>query len=147
MPSLVDEAIAFNNNGLLLEWTVEFLLSSGGNDDLAKGLITQSKGLVMTLGLHPLQELRRSLGPEPNMRYWRDTHEWENHVLAMCQSLSAGWIPAPLIISLEAQKSASIREMLNSSVPLIHDGNHRHEALMRAGYTEYWAITCLGLQL
>jgi hypothetical protein len=46
----------------------------------------------------------------------------------MVESIRTGWQPAPLIASYE------------DGVLSVRDGNHRHEALRRAGYRQFWTI-------
>ena len=57
-----------------------------------------------------------------------DEREWEADVDAMETSVEAGWEPPPVLVEHQAGRL------------VLQDGNHRYEALARAGETHAWAI-------
>lgn len=54
--------------------------------------------------------------------------DWESDVEAMANSIEQGWQPPPLLVSHHDGKY------------FLEDGNHRCEALRRAGATNAWTI-------
>ena len=54
--------------------------------------------------------------------------EWEHDVGAMEDSLDDGWEPPPLLSCVE------------DGALVLHDGNHRYEALQRAGAEVAWVL-------
>ncbi|MCL6603732.1 MAG: hypothetical protein K6T94_12715 [Paenibacillus sp.] len=123
----VDEAIQFAKQGCLEEWVHLFLKTIGDNAGLSEGLKIQKRYWAGPL-LMPLDRLRRCCGPEENMEYYNPSESWEPHIISFCQLLQEGWDYAPLIVQ---HHEAEL---------IITDGNHRHEAMRRLNYKEYWVI-------
>ena len=68
-------------------------------------------------------ELVRLAGPEDEALSAIEPDEWEGDVDAMQDSLDGGWQPPPLLAEYQDGRL------------LLQDGNHRYEALVRAGET------------
>jgi hypothetical protein len=75
-----------------------------------------------------LRALERLAGPEESMDWTIAPGEWEHDVGAMEGSLDDGWEPPPLLSCVE------------DGVLVIHDGNHRYEALQRSGAETAWVL-------
>lgn len=105
---------------------LQAMLRSGSNPNfgLADGL-----NLVPRYYLGPfvvdLGQVPRCCGPEPDMVYCDPQPSWDAHVGKMVGSIVAGWEPPPLLFSAGGN---------------LMDGNHRHEALVRAGRTRHSVI-------
>ena len=65
--------------------------------------------------------LERLAGPEDDVLVDIDPDEWHDDVEAMQASIDAGWEPPPLLAEWQDGRL------------LLQDGNHRYEALVRAG--------------
>jgi hypothetical protein len=76
----------------------------------------------------PLDDLVRLAGPEGDIECPIEPDEWEGDVATMEEEVEEGWEPPPLL--------AEVRD----DELLVQDGNHRCEALARAGETEAWVI-------
>lgn len=113
----------------LPEWVGEFLASRGSdNATLAAGLAQEPHWWAGPLRL-PLDELERLAGPEDeDVLCEVEPEEWEDDVEAMESSVEQGWEPPPLL--------AEYRD----GALLVQDGNHRHEALARAGESHVWTL-------
>jgi hypothetical protein len=112
----------------LAHWVGDFLASRGsGNATLAAGLAQREHWWLGPLWL-PLDRLIPLAGPEEDALCPVDEDEWETDVNAMEESIEEGWDPAPLLAQFD-------RGQL-----LLQDGNHRYEALMRAGATHAWVL-------
>jgi hypothetical protein len=75
-----------------------------------------------------LRALVRLAGPEDGIEWTIAPGEWENDVGAMEESLDDGWEPPPLLSRVE------------DGVLVLHDGNHRYEALQRSGAEAAWVL-------
>jgi hypothetical protein len=72
--------------------------------------------------------LARLAGPEDGIDCPIAPGEWEHDVGAMEESLDDGWEPPPLLSCVE------------NGALVLHDGNHRYEALQRAGAEVAWVL-------
>jgi hypothetical protein len=110
-------------------WVGEFLASRGSdNAALAAGLAQQKTWWVGPLRV-PLSELTQLAGPEDeDVLIPVETEEWEEDVEKMEESVEQGWQPPPLL--------AEYRD----GDLLLQDGNHRYDALQRAGEDEAWIL-------
>ena len=70
----------------------------------------------------------RLAGPEDEALCPIEPDEWEGDVDAMEESLDDGWEPPPLLAEHQGGRL------------LLQDGNHRYEALVRAGETHAWTL-------
>jgi len=130
-PYTLDSAMQAGAEDRLAEWACEFLASPGSdNAALAAALAYEQKWWLGPVRVD-LDELLRMAGPEvddDNIVVAIDALEWERGLGAMGDSLARGWEPPPILVSAHG---GALR---------IEDGNHRHEALRRAGHTHAWAI-------
>jgi hypothetical protein len=110
-------------------WVGDFLASRGSdNATLAAGLAQQKTWWVGPVRLQ-LSELTQLAGPaDEDVLIPVEPEEWENDVDSMEESVEQGWEPPPLLI-----------EFRDGDL-LIQDGNHRFDALERAGETEAWVL-------
>ena len=76
----------------------------------------------------PVADLVRLAGPEDEALCAIEPEEWEDDVDAMEESLDDGWQPPPLLAEYQDGRL------------LLQDGNHRFEALVRAGESHAWTL-------
>lgn len=118
-------AIEAEKNGVLHEWVQEFLLSEG-NEGLARALRDEQATMV-EIARVPLSLLRKIDGPE-EVHERQPLDKWEERVSTLEKLVQNRESLPPLIVT-------------DFWKPLeIVDGNHRHEAFLRNGITDYWAI-------
>jgi hypothetical protein len=127
-PFTLETAIAAGKTNTLKEWLISYLEGHGNNQKLADALkennaIDYSGPIEMELS-----PMRRIAGSAKEGLKWVDA-DWENNIQKMVDAIKSGWNPPPLILT-------------DYWDPKYHltDGNHRCEALMRAGYEKYWTI-------
>lgn len=109
-------------------WVGDFLASRGSdNATLAAGLATRRHWWLGPV-LLPVDELVRLAGPEDDAEVPIEPGEWEEDVDAMEASIEQGWEPPPLLVQCRDGEL------------VLHDGNHRYEALVRAGEREAWVL-------
>src|SRR5262249_3937329 len=76
----------------------------------------------------PLSGLVRLAGPETDTLITIDADEWNDDVGSMEDSLDDGWEPPPLLAEYPSGRL------------VLQDGNHRYEALARAGAPDAWVL-------
>jgi FMN phosphatase YigB (HAD superfamily) len=108
------------------QWVGEFLEASG-NVVLGAALAHQPHWWLGPLRV-PLRALVRLAGPEDDIDWTIEPGEWEHDVGTMGESLDDGWEPPPLLSCVE------------DGALVIHDGNHRYEALKRSGAEAAWVL-------
>ena len=102
-------------------WVGDFLASEGSdNVVLAAALAQREHWWVGPISV-PLDRLVRLAGPEDDVIVPIEEDEWEGDVSSMEDSVEEGWEPPPLLAELQDGRL------------LLQDGNHRYEALARAG--------------
>ena len=112
----------------LSSWVGEFLASRGSdNAALAAGLGQDEHWWLGPLQV-PVSELVRLAGPEDEALCPIEADEWEGDVGAMEESIEQGWEPPPLLAQF------------SDGDLLLQDGNHRYEALVRAGEESAWVL-------
>jgi hypothetical protein len=112
----------------LARWVGDFLASRGSdNATLAAGLAQRPHWWLGPLRV-PVGDLVRLAGPEDDVECEVEPEEWEHDVGAMEESIEQGWSPPPLL--------AEYRD----GELLLQDGNHRYEALARAGEEAAWVL-------
>ncbi len=114
--------------GELATWVADFLASDGSdNADLGEQLIAQYPIWSGPVEL-PLDQLRRLAGPpdQPTLEELDDDDL--DSVEAMQESIGDGWRPPPFVVTWKQDHLA------------LEDGNHRAEALRRAGHDGYWCV-------
>ena len=123
----VEEAIEFSNKGAIEEWVHLFLTTVGDNQALSDGLKLEKRYWVGPI-LIGLDRLKRCMGLEPYMEFVDSLENWEKHITRFQKLINDGWNMPPLIVQ-HMRGELSVR-----------DGNHRLEALRRAGYDKFWVI-------
>jgi hypothetical protein len=116
---------AANNQGETLDTqthqALQVMLREGTNPNLAlaDGLQLAPRYYLGPINT-PLDDIPRCCGPEPEMTYHDPQENWDRHVNEMAKGIQDGWTPPPLLFAAGSH---------------MMDGNHRHEALKRAGHT------------
>jgi len=109
-------------------WVGDFLASRGSdNAVLAADLAQREHWWLGPISL-PLDALTRLAGPEDDALCTVDDNEWEHDVSEMEESVEEGWEPPPLLAEFQDGQL------------LLQDGNHRYEALLRAGAADAWVL-------
>jgi hypothetical protein len=109
-------------------WVGDFLASRGsGNAILAAALAQDEHWWVGPIRV-ALDDLVRLAGPEEDALVEIAPKRWNHDVDAMNESLDDGWDPPPLLAEHQDGRL------------LLQDGNHRYEALERAGEREAWVL-------
>jgi hypothetical protein len=128
-PYSVEAAKRAAEAGRLAEWVTTFLSSPGSdNEALAAKL---AFGGVSFLGpvRFEVDDLDPLAGPDDHdVSIPVPEQEWDDEVDAMDERLARGWEPPPLLVSHRG------------GAYVLEDGNHRHDALRRAGATHAWAV-------
>jgi hypothetical protein len=120
--------MAAAERGETARWVGEFLASAGSdNAPLAAALAQRPHWWVGPIEVN-LRDLVRLAGPEPDVLVPAPTRAWENEINEMQDSIDEGWEPPPLLV-----------EGRHGQL-LLQDGNHRHEALERAGESRAWVL-------
>jgi hypothetical protein len=121
-------AFAAADDEALARWVGEFLASRGSDNAVLAAALAQDNHWWLGPVLVPIDELVRLAGPEDDVLCPIEPREWEGDVDAMEDSLDEGWQPPPL---LAEHRDGAL---------LLQDGNHRYEALVRAGETHAWTL-------
>jgi hypothetical protein len=112
----------------IARWVGEFLASRGSdNATLAAGL-AQDQHWWFGPQRVSVEDLVRLAGPEDEALVPIDEEEWEEDVETMEESIEQGWEPPPLLAEHQDGRL------------LLQDGNHRYEAMVRAGEPEAWVL-------
>jgi hypothetical protein len=116
--------------GRIAEWVGEFLASPGSdNATLAAALAQRPHHWVGPVKV-AIEGLTRLAGPEPAAECHIARSDWEDDVEAMAEEIDDGWEPPPLLAEWSTRDGAL----------LLHDGNHRYEALVREGASHAWVV-------
>jgi hypothetical protein len=113
----------------LAAWVAEFLASPGSdNAPLGAKLTDPPRSWTGPLRL-PIRELARLAGPSDHpVLEPVDEDEWRDDVDDLAEKVDEGFDPPPVIVTYR-----------NGQL-VLEDGNHRVEALRRAGEDEAWAV-------
>lgn len=109
-------------------WVGDFLASSGSDNVVLAAALAQREHCWVGPISVPLDELVRLAGPEDDAICPIDDDEWEGDVSSMEDSVEEGWEPPPLLAEFQEGRL------------LLQDGNHRYEALVRAGASSTWVL-------
>ncbi|MGB1289278.1 MAG: chromosome partitioning protein ParB [Aggregatilineales bacterium] len=97
------------------------------NSGLSDGLKLQKRWWIGPVSV-PLSLLIRCCGPEPEMAYQQPLDSWENRVSNIQKTLTTVEALPPLIATYDAGTYS------------LRDGNHRHEAMRRNGWTHCYTF-------
>lgn len=123
-------AIQAKEDGNIKVWIYDFLQNGmTPNNSLIDGLEKVETRTYLGPVLFALTKFKRSVGPEANMRYQIETISWQKKISLLKQKIKDGWKPQPLITA------GNVDEPF-----LLHDGNHRYEALKQTNINKYWVI-------
>jgi hypothetical protein len=114
----------------LEDWVARFLSSPGSDNGGLAHLLTAERPLAWLGPVQlPLDQLHRLAGPpdQPVLTPVED-HEWRDDVDDLARRIEEGHEPAPVIVSHQGDHLR------------LEDGNHRVEALRRAGIDQAWAV-------
>jgi hypothetical protein len=109
-------------------WLDAFLLSEiHRNKGLYDGLKKQKRYWIGPVEID-LERIKRTCGPEEEMKYKEEQQVWDTVIERMKNDLREGWKPAPLVATFKG------------GIMSVADGNHRMGALISSGYKKYWTI-------
>lgn len=128
-PYSVDTARQAAERDALWEWISEFLASPGSdNADLVDKLAEVPRWWTGPVEL-PLDHLHRLVGPPGAPAIAEiDEHEWRDDVDDLADAVADGFEPPPVVVTAKGDQL------------VLEDGNHRVEALRRAGRTAAWGV-------
>jgi hypothetical protein len=109
-------------------WVGDFLASRGSDNEVLAAALAQAKHWWLGPLQVPLESLVRLAGPEDEALVPIEEDEWEDDIEGMAESLEEGWEPPPLLAEWQDGRL------------LLQDGNHRYEALARAGEPAAWVL-------
>ena len=119
------KALQSAKEGKFEEWLHDFLSYNPKDEGLLDGLKKQKRYWLQPIEME-LAMLKRTCGPEKEMKYFEAEDVWNKTIGTMKLDLDKGWKPAPLIIEFKDGKFN------------VADGNHRMGALINSGYKKYW---------
>jgi hypothetical protein len=119
---------AATDDDQLARWVGDFLASEGSDNAVLAAALAQDPHWWLGPLSVPVDDLVRLAGPEDEALVPIEPGEWEGDVDAMEESLDDGWSPPPLLAEYQDGRL------------LLQDGNHRFEALVRAGATHAWTL-------
>jgi hypothetical protein len=126
--TLASARAAAGDDDELARWAGAFLASRGSDNPLLAAALAQEPHWWLGPLLVPVEELVRLAGPEDEATCPIEPDEWEGDVDEMEEGLEEGWEPPPLLAQYQDGRL------------LLQDGNHRYEALVRAGETHAWTL-------
>jgi hypothetical protein len=110
------------------QWVGDFLASRGSDNATLAAALAQGEHAWFGPWLIRLEDLVPLAGPDDDAPCPVEPDEWEADVDALEESVEGGWTPPPLLAEYRDGRF------------LLQDGNHRYEALLRAGESEAWVI-------
>ncbi|MBP6942952.1 MAG: hypothetical protein KBB55_02830 [Candidatus Buchananbacteria bacterium] len=114
------------------EWVIDFLASSGGNNNMVEGMQQRSNGkTIYWIGPlnFPLAELARCCGPEKDLEYPEKEKKWTGRLNKLRRAIKKGAQLPVIIVNPRPWPILSIR-----------DGNHRYGALQLERKRKYWTL-------
>lgn len=124
VPTALDHA----QRGALEVWLHAYLLAGDwANPALSDGLKSQRRWWIGPLEMS-LNALARSLGPEQEMEYQVTQANWDERTGRIAASLADPLTVPPLLVEYRSGKLS------------VRDGNHRHGAMARKGWSTAWVI-------
>lgn len=123
----LEEAVTYASQGKAHDWIQAYLREEGDNIPFADGLLLEKRFYTHPLKID-LNKFNRICGPEENMKFRVSKDIFEQKVSNIIERRQKGWDMPPLIINYD------------KGVFDLNDGNHRHEAMLRSGVNEYYAV-------
>ncbi len=125
----IDGARVAATRGQLRQWVEDFLASEGSdNAELGVGLSRSYEWWFGPVEL-PIDHLQRLAGrPGQPVLETLEEHEWRDDVDDLAAKLERGYLPAPVVVTYRDGKLE------------LEDGNHRVEAMLRAGLDQAWSV-------
>ena len=124
----VPTALDYAQRGEIEAWIHAYLLAGDwANPALSNGLKLQRRWWIGPLELS-LNALARSLGPEPGMEYQVTPENWDERTGRIAASLADPLTVPPLLVEYRSGELS------------VRDGNHRHGAMARKGWSTAWVI-------
>ncbi len=128
-PYSVEAAKRAADDDRLAEWVTTFLSSPGSDNEVLAAQLAFAGASFLGPVRVALDDLRPLAGPDDHaVSIPVPEQQWDAEVDSMDESLARGWEPPPLLVSYRG------------GAYVLEDGNHRHDALRRAGATHTWAI-------
>lgn len=121
----------FADAGRLEDWIHTYLTSDGHNQPFSEGLKLTKRFYISPVNM-PLSLFERCCGPEPGMKWVVDAAGFENKVVGLMDAMQSGSDIPPIIVHYYIEDGVPAFEL--------NDGNHRYEACIRLGITEFPAI-------
>lgn len=111
-------------------WVAHFLASPGSDNAALAALLSEEPRWWIGPVEVPLDQLHRLAGPSghPVMEEVED-HEWRSDVEDLAGRIEDGLEPPPVVVTHR-----------RNGTLVVEDGNHRIEALRRAGAHRAWAV-------
>jgi hypothetical protein len=126
----LDSARRAAEHDTLADWVRRFLASpDSDNAELGELLTSEERWWIGPLSL-PIGSLHRLAGPpEDPVLVAVDDDYWRDDVEDMAEKVTDdGWQPPPVVVTYRNEQL------------VLEDGNHRVEALRRAGVDDAWAV-------
>jgi len=115
--------------GRAAEWVGEFLASRGSDNAILAAALAQDRHSWVGPLEVAVTDLVPLAGPADEVVLCPvEPDEWEADVESMEESIEEGWDPPPLLVEYQDGQL------------LLQDGNHRYDALLRAGASRAWAL-------
>lgn len=125
----VESARAAAQQDRLAAWVARFLASPGSDNSVLAGQLTTELGWWAGPVELPINQLRRLAGPPGDPVLCPvDEDYWDERVDALDELAEDGWDPPPVVVAYREGQLA------------LEDGNHRVEAVRRAGRQTTWAV-------
>jgi hypothetical protein len=113
----------------LAEWVAEFLCCPGSDNPVLAEMLTDPPRAWLGPIELPLDQLSRLAGPpDAPVLCPVDEDDWRDDVEDLATKIRAGAEPPPVIVSYRDEEL------------VVEDGNHRIEALRRAGVEQAWSV-------
>lgn len=126
----VDGARRAAEHDTLDAWVRQFLSSPGSDNAVLGEELTRGERWWLGPLLLPIDSLNRLAGPPGDpVLVALDEEEWRDDVADMAEKVDDdGWEPPPVVV------------IYRNDQLVLEDGNHRVEALRRAGAEEAWGV-------
>ncbi len=111
------------------DWVARFLASPGSDNAALAEQLTESRRWWLGPLQLPIDQLHRLAGPADHPVVEAvDEDDWRDDVDDLGEKVEEGWEPPPMVVTFREEQL------------ILEDGNHRTEALRRAGEEGAWAV-------